>query len=118
MAETRDTLVLIGKLNGMSEQEVEACGKDQALLDKIAADQRYALDTLKVEFDSDLLRQWRTAQGRDVIRGTGREAETASEALTGAQVPRACGSTKVNAHPVLLDPGDAAFMNRRKSRSP
>ena len=33
----------------MSEQEVEACGKDQALLDKIAADQRYALETLKVE---------------------------------------------------------------------
>ena len=49
MAETRVTLVLIGKLNGMSEQEVEACGKDQALLDKIAADQRYALETLKVE---------------------------------------------------------------------
>jgi len=39
----------IGKLNGMSEQEVEAWGKDQALLDKIAADQRYALETLKVE---------------------------------------------------------------------
>ena len=39
----------IGKLNGMSEQEVEACGKDQALLDKIAADQRYALDALKVD---------------------------------------------------------------------
>jgi protein-disulfide isomerase len=49
MAETRDTLVLIGKLHGMSEQEVEACAKDQALLDKIAADQRYALDALKVD---------------------------------------------------------------------
>ncbi len=48
MAETKDTLVLIGKLHGMSAQEVEACGKDQALLDKIAADQRYALDALKV----------------------------------------------------------------------
>ena len=96
MAETRDTLVLIGKLNGMSEQEVEACGNDQALLDKIAADQRYALDDAEGRVDADLLRQWRTAQGRDVVRGTGREAETASEALTGAQVPGACGSTKAS----------------------
>ena len=47
--QTKDTLILLGKLNGMSEQEVEACGKDQALLDKIAADQRYALDALKVD---------------------------------------------------------------------
>jgi protein-disulfide isomerase len=48
MVQTKETLFSIGKLNGMSEQEVEACGKDQALLDKIAADQRYAADTLKV----------------------------------------------------------------------
>jgi protein-disulfide isomerase len=47
--QTKDTLILLGKLNGMSEQEVEACVKDQALLDKIAADQRYALDALKVD---------------------------------------------------------------------
>ena len=49
MAQTKDTLIFIGKLNGMSEQDVEACEKDQALLDKLAADQRYALDTLKVD---------------------------------------------------------------------
>ncbi|HKS19578.1 MAG TPA: DsbA family protein [Bradyrhizobium sp.] len=48
MAQTKDTLKLIGKLNGMSEQDVETCEKDQALLDKLAADQRYALNTLKV----------------------------------------------------------------------
>ena len=48
MAQTKDTLKLVGKLNGMSEQEVESCEKDQALLDKLAADQRYALQTLKV----------------------------------------------------------------------
>jgi len=48
MAQTKDTLKLVGKLNGMSEQEVETCEKDQALLDKLAADQRYALQTLKV----------------------------------------------------------------------
>jgi protein-disulfide isomerase len=49
MDRTTDTLKAIGKLNGMSEQEVETCVKDQALLDNLAADQRYALATLKVD---------------------------------------------------------------------
>jgi protein-disulfide isomerase len=48
MAQTKDTLMLVGKLNGLSEQELESCEKDQTLLDKLAADQRYALQTLKV----------------------------------------------------------------------
>ena len=34
MTETRYAK-FIGKLNGMSEQEVESCEKDQALLDKL-----------------------------------------------------------------------------------
>ena len=49
MDKTKDTLKFIGKLNGMSEQEVETCGKDQALLDKLGADQQYALQVLKVD---------------------------------------------------------------------
>jgi protein-disulfide isomerase len=49
MDQTKDTLKLVGKLNGMSEEEVETCEKDQTLLDKLAADQRYALDVLKVD---------------------------------------------------------------------
>src|SRR6202795_1244910 len=49
MDQTKDTLKFIGKLNGMSEQEVETCEKDQVLLDKLAADRRYALDALKVD---------------------------------------------------------------------
>jgi len=49
MDQTRDTLKLIGKLNGMSEEDVETCEKDQALLDKLAADQKYAFDVLKVD---------------------------------------------------------------------
>src|SRR6478752_2812424 len=44
-----DTLKFIGKLNGMSEQEVESCEKDQALLDKLSADQQYAVQVLKVD---------------------------------------------------------------------
>ena len=47
IAQTRNTLNFIGKLNGMSEQDVATCGKDQAMLDKLAADQKYAHETLK-----------------------------------------------------------------------
>jgi protein-disulfide isomerase len=49
LARTKETLTLIGKLNGMSEQEVAACETDQSLLDKLKADQQYALATLKVD---------------------------------------------------------------------
>ena len=49
IGQTKDTLKFVGRLHGMSEQDVETCAKDQALLDKIAADQRYALDVLKVD---------------------------------------------------------------------
>ncbi|WP_371721289.1 DsbA family protein [Bradyrhizobium sp. KBS0727] len=48
VAQTKDTLFFVGKLNGMSEQEVEGCAKDQAQLDRLAADQQYALHELKV----------------------------------------------------------------------
>ncbi|MDU6728232.1 MAG: thioredoxin domain-containing protein, partial [Bradyrhizobium sp.] len=37
------------KQAGLSQQQVEACLKDQALLDKIAADQKYASDILRVD---------------------------------------------------------------------
>ena len=46
---TTETLTRIGKQAGMSQQQVETCLKDQALLDKIAADQKYASDVLKVD---------------------------------------------------------------------
>src|SRR3954471_22063241 len=46
---TTETLTRIGKQAGLSQQAVEACLKDQALLDKIAADQKFASDVLKVD---------------------------------------------------------------------
>ena len=50
LAQTKDTLKRIGdQAAGMSEQAVEACVKDQALLDKLSADQRFAFDILKVD---------------------------------------------------------------------
>jgi protein-disulfide isomerase len=45
---TTDTLTRIGKQAGLSQQQVEDCLKDQALMDKISADQKYAGEVLKV----------------------------------------------------------------------
>jgi protein-disulfide isomerase len=49
MKNTTETLTRIGKQAGLSQQAVEDCLKDQALLDKIAADQKYAGEVLKVD---------------------------------------------------------------------
>ncbi len=46
---TTDTLKLIGRQAGLSAQAVEDCLKDEALLDKIKADRKYAEDVLKVD---------------------------------------------------------------------
>jgi protein-disulfide isomerase len=46
---TTETLARIGKQAGLSQQAVEDCLKDQGLLDKIAADQKYAAEVLKVD---------------------------------------------------------------------
>jgi protein-disulfide isomerase len=49
MKNTTETLTRIGKQAGLSQQQVEDCLKDQGLLDKIAADQKYASEVLKVD---------------------------------------------------------------------
>jgi len=49
MADTKDTLKLIGKQAGLSEQAVETCATDQTLLDKLSADQKFAYEVLKVD---------------------------------------------------------------------
>jgi protein-disulfide isomerase len=46
---TTETLKAVGGKFGMSEEAVEACVKDNALLDKIKADQDFAYDKLKVD---------------------------------------------------------------------
>ncbi len=48
MKNTTETLTRIGKQAGLSQKAVEDCLKDQKLLDKIAADQKYAAEVLKV----------------------------------------------------------------------
>jgi protein-disulfide isomerase len=49
MTQTQETLQLIGKRSGMSDQGAETCVKDQALLDKLSADQQFANEVLKVD---------------------------------------------------------------------
>jgi protein-disulfide isomerase len=49
MKNTTENLTRIGKQAGLSQEQVEACLKNQALLDKIAADQKYASEVLKVD---------------------------------------------------------------------
>jgi protein-disulfide isomerase len=46
---TTESLILIGKQAGLGQQTVETCLKDQAQLDKLSADQKYANDVLKVD---------------------------------------------------------------------
>ena len=48
VGQTKETLLFVGKLNGMSEQDVKACAEDQSQLDKLSADQQYALKELNV----------------------------------------------------------------------
>jgi protein-disulfide isomerase len=46
---TTETLKAVGGHFGMSGDAVEACVKDQKLLDKLSADQKFAYDRLKVD---------------------------------------------------------------------
>lgn len=48
MSQTRDTLLRVGRMHGLSMPEIETCQRDQALLDKLSADQQYAVRELQV----------------------------------------------------------------------
>jgi protein-disulfide isomerase len=45
---TTETLIRVGKQAGLSQQAVEACLRDQALLDKLMADRKFAVEVLKI----------------------------------------------------------------------
>lgn len=49
LQQTTDTLKAIGAHFGMSSEQVEGCVKDQTLLDKLSADQKFAYEVLKVD---------------------------------------------------------------------
>jgi protein-disulfide isomerase len=48
LEKTTETLNRVGKQAGLSQQAIEACLKDQALLDKLAASRKFAIDVLKI----------------------------------------------------------------------
>ena len=49
MTQTQDTLQSIGRNAGMDDKGAETCTKDQALLDKLSADEKFANEELKVD---------------------------------------------------------------------
>ena len=49
IAQPKDTLIRIGKQAGLDDQAIERCESDQAQLDKLSADQKFAVDVLKVD---------------------------------------------------------------------
>ena len=49
MKNTTEALTRIGKQAGLSQQQVETCLNDKALLDKLVADRKYADEVLKVD---------------------------------------------------------------------
>jgi protein-disulfide isomerase len=49
MTDTQESLKRIGGQAGMSGDAVEACVKNQAMLDKLSADEKFANETLKVD---------------------------------------------------------------------
>jgi Thioredoxin len=77
MADTKDTLKLIGKQGGLSEQAVETKGSDAAR--QALRRPEIRLRGAKGRCDADLLHQWRETQRRYVVRGTGREDKIAFE---------------------------------------
>jgi protein-disulfide isomerase len=49
MTDTQNTLRSIAKTAGLDDKAAEACTRDQALLDKLSADEKYANQELKVD---------------------------------------------------------------------
>jgi protein-disulfide isomerase len=49
MTQTQDTLQAIGRSAGMDDKGAETCTKDQTLLDKLSADEKFANEELKVD---------------------------------------------------------------------
>jgi protein-disulfide isomerase len=83
MAQTKETLIYVGRQHGMSEQDVKTCEEDQAQFDKLNADQQYAHREVKV--DADFLSQRCTAAGLDVVRGAGRTDQAVAQVIAPAR---------------------------------
>ena len=78
---TTETLTRIGKQAGLSQQAVEDCLKDQALLDKIAADQKFASEVLKVNSTPTFFINGEMVKGEQLVRGIRQADQGAAEEL-------------------------------------
>ena len=63
----QDALQLIGKQAGLTEPDVAACEKDQALLDKLKGRSGIRLRDVRVDATPTFFVKWRKAQGRNVV---------------------------------------------------
>ncbi len=87
-----DGLTRIGKQAGLSQEAVDACLQDQALLDKIAADQKYATDVLKVNSTPTFFVNGDIIKGEASFDEFDKEDQVAAEELIRARAPAtACG---------------------------
>src|SRR6478736_1103405 len=76
MKNTTEALVRIGKQAGLSQQQVEDCLKDQALLDKIAADQKFAAEVLKVNSTPTFFINGEMVKGETSFEESGKRIKT------------------------------------------
>jgi protein-disulfide isomerase len=49
IANPKETLLLVGRQNGMTDQQTQACLSDQPLLDHISTDQKIAVNIVKIK---------------------------------------------------------------------
>jgi protein-disulfide isomerase len=115
VSRTVDTLNAIGDRFGMNEAAVEACVKDQALLDKITADQKFAVEELKVDATPTFFINGEMLKGAMSFE----ELDNKLSALLKhclAVLAFALGflrrRNEGEPDPVLLDPDHPAIMNR------
>ena len=88
MKNTTETLARIGKQAGLSQQQVETCLKDKALLDKIVADQKYASEVLKVDSTPTFFINGEKIKGETSVRGVPEEDQSAAAGLIARRLRR------------------------------
>ena len=93
MKNTTETLIRIGKQAGLSQQQVEDCLKDQALLDKIAADQKFAAEVLKVNSTPTFFINGEMVKGEQRLRRIQQAHQFDAEELIGSPPEQACSCT-------------------------
>ena len=114
MKNTTETLTRIGKQAGLTQQQVEDCLKDQALLDKIAADQKFAAEVLKVNSTPTFFINGEMVKGETSLRGVQQAHQFAAEELIGSLPEQALLVTRRAFTAALSLTGLAALAGSRR----